>query len=250
MNQAAKLRFMTGGGHRVPLVVRTQFGVGRSSGSQHSQSLEALLAHVPGPSRRHARHRRPTCTACCGRRSTYPRPVVVIENRLLYERKGPHPAGGAPRLRSDEAHVGPPGHATSRSSRCLAPCRRRWTPPRPRPGRASTRGHRPAHHRPAGHGHRALVPRRTSRLLVVSEGGADFGVGAEIAARAVNEGFWSLDAPVRRLQGLPHPGPVQSAAGTRMASLGPAGLGRGPRAMPGPMMSRSGPAASEASCHR
>ena len=30
------------------LTVRTQFGAGRSSGSQHSQSLEALLAHIPG----------------------------------------------------------------------------------------------------------------------------------------------------------------------------------------------------------
>ena len=36
MNQAAKLRFMTGGGVEIPLVVRTQFGAGRSSGSQHS----------------------------------------------------------------------------------------------------------------------------------------------------------------------------------------------------------------------
>ena len=48
LNQAAKLRFMTGGKARMGLVIRTQFGGGRSSGSQHSQSLEALLAHVPG----------------------------------------------------------------------------------------------------------------------------------------------------------------------------------------------------------
>ncbi|HXY27393.1 MAG TPA: thiamine pyrophosphate-dependent enzyme, partial [Acidimicrobiales bacterium] len=48
LNQAAKLPFMTGGGAEMALTVRTQFGAGRSSGSQHSQSLEALLAHVPG----------------------------------------------------------------------------------------------------------------------------------------------------------------------------------------------------------
>src|SRR5690606_2373182 len=48
LNQAAKLPFMTGGAARMGLTVRTQFGAGRSSGSQHSQSLEALLAHVPG----------------------------------------------------------------------------------------------------------------------------------------------------------------------------------------------------------
>src|SRR5882757_11222876 len=48
LNQAAKLPFMTGGAAEMSMVVRTQFGVGRSSGSQHSQSLEALLAHIPG----------------------------------------------------------------------------------------------------------------------------------------------------------------------------------------------------------
>ena len=47
LNQAAKLPFMTGGGAEMALTVRTQFGAGRSSGSQHSQSLEALLAHIP-----------------------------------------------------------------------------------------------------------------------------------------------------------------------------------------------------------
>ena len=48
LNQAAKLPFMTGGAAQMALTVRTQFGAGRSSGSQHSQSLEALLAHIPG----------------------------------------------------------------------------------------------------------------------------------------------------------------------------------------------------------
>ncbi|MEA2252483.1 MAG: acetoin:2,6-dichlorophenolindophenol oxidoreductase subunit beta, partial [Solirubrobacteraceae bacterium] len=48
VNQAAKLRYMTGGGVRVPIVFRTQTGGGRSAGAQHSQSLEGMLAHVPG----------------------------------------------------------------------------------------------------------------------------------------------------------------------------------------------------------
>ena len=48
LNQAAKMPFMTGGAAEMALTVRTQFGAGRSSGSQHSQSLEALLAHIPG----------------------------------------------------------------------------------------------------------------------------------------------------------------------------------------------------------
>ncbi len=53
-NQMAKVRYMTGGQVTVPMVLRTQGGTGRSAGAQHSQSLEAWLAHVPGPARRHA----------------------------------------------------------------------------------------------------------------------------------------------------------------------------------------------------
>lgn len=47
-NQAAKLRYMSGGQVIVPLVVRTPFGAGGSYASHHSQSLEAWFAHVPG----------------------------------------------------------------------------------------------------------------------------------------------------------------------------------------------------------
>src|SRR3546814_19615910 len=81
---------MTGGAAQMDLTVRTQFGAGRSSGSQHSQSLEALLAHIPGltgvmPS---------TPADAYGLlRSAIqdPNPVVFIENRLLYGLKGPPP---------------------------------------------------------------------------------------------------------------------------------------------------------------
>jgi 2-oxoisovalerate dehydrogenase E1 component len=90
LNQAAKLPFMTGGKARMALTVRTQFGAGRSSGSQHSQSLEALLAHIPGltvvmPST-------PADTYGLLRAAIQdPNPVVFIENRLLYGMKGPKP---------------------------------------------------------------------------------------------------------------------------------------------------------------
>src|SRR6202046_189814 len=90
LNQAAKLRFMTGGKARMGLVIRTQFGGGRSSGSQHSQSLEALLAHIPGltvvmPST-------PADTYGLLRAAILdPNPVVFIENRQQYGMKGPKP---------------------------------------------------------------------------------------------------------------------------------------------------------------
>jgi len=48
VNQAAKARYMFGGQSRVPVVVREPMGMWRSSAAQHSQSLEAWYAHIPG----------------------------------------------------------------------------------------------------------------------------------------------------------------------------------------------------------
>jgi len=48
LNQAAKLRYMFGGKAKLPLVVRTQMGAGLRAGSQHSQCLYPIFAHVPG----------------------------------------------------------------------------------------------------------------------------------------------------------------------------------------------------------
>ena len=107
LNQAAKLPFMTGGAAQMALTVRTQFGAGRSSGSQHSQSLEALLAHIPGltvvmPST-------PADTYGLLRAAIQdPNPVVFIENRLLYGMKGPQPPAD---------HILPIGTVGSRARR-------------------------------------------------------------------------------------------------------------------------------------
>ena len=48
INQAAKVRYMTGGKAIAPLVIRAQQGSGRGNGAQHSQNLEALFCHMPG----------------------------------------------------------------------------------------------------------------------------------------------------------------------------------------------------------
>ena len=48
INQAAKNRFMFGGQGRVPLVARMPIGIWSASAAQHSQSLEAWFAHIPG----------------------------------------------------------------------------------------------------------------------------------------------------------------------------------------------------------
>jgi len=86
-NQAAKSRYMFGGQTGVPLVLRTQGGTGRSAAAQHSQSLEAWFAHVPGlrvampATVNDAYHLLRMALTC-------PDPVIFIEHKSLYARKG------------------------------------------------------------------------------------------------------------------------------------------------------------------
>lgn len=90
VNQAAKIHYMFGGQIRVPLVVRTQQGTGRGAGAQHSQSLEAWFAHIPGlkvvaPS---------TPADAKGLLKSAIRddnPVVFLEHKALYPLKGDVP---------------------------------------------------------------------------------------------------------------------------------------------------------------
>ncbi len=205
LNQAAKLPFMTGGAAEMALTVRTQFGAGRSSGSQHSQSLEALLAHVPGltvvmPST-------PADTYGLLRAAIEdPNPVVFIENRLLYGMKGPQP---------------PPDYVLPIGRAAVV-----------RPGTDVTvvSVSRMVHEAVAAAGRlaaegisvevidlRTVAPldmesilasvRKTSRLLIAHEAVVPFGIGAEIAATVAREGFWDLDAPIERIGAAPTPAP-------------------------------------------
>ena len=89
-NQAAKIRYMSGGQAQVPVVFRTQGGPGRSSAAQHAQSLEAWFHHLPGllvamPS---------TPYDAKGLLKTAIRlddPVMFVEQKLLYNVTGPVP---------------------------------------------------------------------------------------------------------------------------------------------------------------
>lgn len=205
MNQAAKLHYMTGGKASLPLVIRTQFGAGRSSGSQHSQSLEALLAHIPGltvvmPSN-------PADAYGLLRTSIEsPNPVIFIENRLTYGMKGPVVS---------RDHRVPLGKASI-----------------PRTGTSVTvvsysrmvNEVLDAAETLEGEGIsvevidlRTVAPidwetieqsvKKTSRLVVVHEAVRDHGIGAEIAARAATDWFWYLDAPAKRVGAMFSPPP-------------------------------------------
>jgi len=92
VNQAAKLKFMSGNAVEVPLVIRAPYGIGTREAAQHSQSLEAWFMHVPGlkvamPA---------TVYDAKGLLKTAIRdndPVVFIENRMLYFKADEVPEG-------------------------------------------------------------------------------------------------------------------------------------------------------------
>jgi 2-oxoisovalerate dehydrogenase E1 component len=205
LNQAAKMPYMTGGAAEMNLTVRTQFGAGRSSGSQHSQSLEALLAHIPGLSV--VMPSTPADTYGLLRAAIQdPNPVVFIENRLLYGMKGPQPPadyivpiGKAAIVRAGDditvVSVSRMVHEALAAADAVA-----------------------------GDGIsvevidlRTVAPldmalilesvQKTSRLLIAHEAVLQFGIGAEIAAAVAEDGFWHLDAPIVRVGAAPTPPP-------------------------------------------
>lgn len=205
VNQAAKLRYMTGGKVSVPLTIRTQFGAGRSSGAQHSQSVEALLAHIPGL---HVVMPSTPADAYGLLRSAIQdeSPVIVIEHRLLYEKTGPGFA---------DEHVVPIGKARvlkEGSDVSVVSVSRMAQESLAVADQLALEGISVE-----VVDLRSIAPidwetvlgslAKTNRLVIAHEAVTDFGIGAEIAARAVDAGFWTLDAPVLRVGAPPTPAP-------------------------------------------
>jgi 2-oxoisovalerate dehydrogenase E1 component len=87
INQAANIRYITGGKTSLPMVVRTQQGVTPGSCAQHSQSIEAILAHIPGLKIALAATAE-DAYALLRAAAADPDPCVVIEARGLYQVKG------------------------------------------------------------------------------------------------------------------------------------------------------------------
>jgi 2-oxoisovalerate dehydrogenase E1 component len=204
-NQAAKMRFMTGGNASMSLTIRTQFGAGRSSGSQHSQSLEALLAHVPGLTV--AMPSTPADTYGMLRAAIRdPNPVVFIENRLLYGVKGPRPPADHLVPLGKASIVRPGKDATVVSvSRMVHDCLAAAAAVAERGIDVEVIDLRTV--APLDTATILESLSRTGRLLVAHEAVTGFGVGAEIAAVAAGAGFASLRAPVVRVGAAATPPP-------------------------------------------
>lgn len=86
VNQTAKIRYMFGGKAKVPLVIRTAGGGGTGAAAQHSQSLEALVVHIPG-----LKVVMPSCPydakGLLISSINDDNPVIFIEHKLLYKNK-------------------------------------------------------------------------------------------------------------------------------------------------------------------
>jgi pyruvate dehydrogenase E1 component beta subunit len=205
VNQAAKLRYMTGGQVHIPLVVRMVTGTAGATAAQHSQSLEAWFVHTPGLK---------VVTAATPYDAKGllksavrdPDPVLFFEHKLLYTSKGEVPAdeyvvplgeGRVVREGTDVTVVAylamvPRALAAAEAAAADGISVEVWDPRSLVPfDRAGLR--------------RSLA--KTGRLVVVHEAPRRGGVGAELAAIAAEECFDLLRAPIVRVAGLNTPVP-------------------------------------------
>ncbi len=204
-NQAAKMRYMSGGRASVPLVIRTQQGGGRGNAAQHSQSLETLFTHIPGlkvaiPSNPY------DAKGLLKTAFRDPNPVVFIEHKLLYNTKGPVPVEDYT-IPFGKAAVKRPGDDVTlvSYSRTLLFALE-------------------AAEQAAADGIevevidlRTTVPldletvlasvRKTNRLVIAHEAHRTLGLGAEIAALVQEHAFDYLDAPIERVGAMDIPIP-------------------------------------------
>jgi pyruvate/2-oxoglutarate/acetoin dehydrogenase E1 component len=206
VNQAAKMRYMTGGQVQVPITIRATMGGGRSSGAQHSQSWHAWFAHVPGlkvviPS---------TPYDAKGLLKTAlrePNPVLFFEDKVMYHKiKGPVP---------EEEYLIPFGKADiKREGRdvTLVAISRMIHPTLAAAERLAAEGISAEVVDP-----RTLTPldeetliksaAKTGGAVIVDEGFNHFGTTAELAAVIAHGAFDYLDAPIERLGAMDVPVP-------------------------------------------
>jgi pyruvate dehydrogenase E1 component beta subunit len=209
VNQAAKISWMSAGQLAAPLVLRTAVGVGAHLGPQHSQSLHAWLAHVPG-----LKVVMPSSPADAkGLMTAAIRddgPVVFFEDRMLYNLAGDVPEG---------EHVVPIGRAEiKRRGRdvSVVATSRLLQVALAAAELLDQEGLSVEVVDP-----RSLVPldietlvgsvKRTSRAVVVDGGHRRYGITGEIAATLAEEAFDWLDAPVLRIGGADVPIPFSTS---------------------------------------
>ena len=210
VNQAAKFRFMQGGGPSVPLVVRGPQGGGIRLGAQHSQSLEAWFTHVPGlvvlaPA---TPYEAKGLLVAAIRDDN---PVIFLEQKLLYiGAGGPVPVEpyavpiGKARVRREgtDVTVVATSSMVSRALSAAAQLERDGI---------SVEVIDPRTLKPLDEETILASVRKTNRLVIVHEGWKHGGFGAEVSATVIEKAFDDLDAPIQRLGALDVPMPYNDA---------------------------------------
>jgi pyruvate dehydrogenase E1 component beta subunit len=205
-NQAAKAHYMSGGKLKVPLTLRTTMGATRRSAAQHSQSLQAWVAHVPG-----LKVALPATPADAkGLLKSAIRddnPVVVIEDKMDYAVKGEVPDDGDFTIPLGVAEVKREGEdvtlvATSSMIRVAVAAAEQLEQ-----DGISVEIVDPRTLAPLDEETIVRSAEKTGRAIVIDEGHRRYGVTAEIASVIADRAFYSLDAPVKRLAALDVPVP-------------------------------------------
>jgi pyruvate/2-oxoglutarate/acetoin dehydrogenase E1 component len=215
-NQAAKMRYMSGGKLTVPMVFRAPVGA-TTRGAQHGQSLEAFLMHVPGlkvicPSNPY------DGKGMLKSAIRDPNPVIIFEHKLLYGSKGARKEAGGMDLSVDvpeQEYLVPLGVAkvVREGSRATIVANLLMV----HKSMAAAR-------KLADEGIdvevidiRSLVPmdeaticasvQKTGRLVIVEEDNLTGGWGGEVAARVANSCIGYLEGPIRRVAAPDSPVP-------------------------------------------
>ncbi len=195
--QAAKMRFMSGGQLKVPMVLRTQYSLGRQHGSQHSQFIPSWFFQVPGlkvvlPSDPH------DAKGLLKSAIRDENPVLFVESGLLYRTKGPVP---------EEEYTIPLGKAEVKRkgdhvtivavSRMVSEALSAAKKLEDRGTSAEVIDIRTM--QPLDLETIVESVKRTSKLIVAADDVKTGGIGAEISASVVEAAFDYLDAPIIRV---------------------------------------------------
>jgi 2-oxoisovalerate dehydrogenase E1 component len=209
VNQAAKFRYMLGGGPTVPVVIRGPQGGGIRLAAQHSQSLEAWFAHVPGlvvvaPSTPY------DAKGLLASAIRDDNPVIFLEHKALYAVKGAVPAEAyaIPLGKADVKRVGT--DVTVVATQAMVARALGAATELEKEG-ISVEVIDP----------RTLVPldevtllasvRKTHRLVIAHEAVTRCGFGAELAALVAEKALDELDAPIVRVGARAVPMPYNDA---------------------------------------
>lgn len=214
VNNAAKIRYMSGGQLSVPMVIRGPGSAAHQLGAQHSQSLEAWFCHVPGL-KVIAPATPQDAKGLLKSAIRDPNPVIFIEAQLLYGTKGDVVEG---------EHTIPIGQAevkqTGKDLTIVAYSKMLLLALEAAQALAQEGIQAevvdPRTLKPIDHAVIVASVKKTGRLLIVEEGWAFCGLGAQIAECVYREAFDYLDAPIVRVTGeevpMPYTRPLEDLA--------------------------------------